>query len=158
MGDRRQPDRRDCRITLRAIINLAHLYGALVKAIQQARVDAHLAEVPSERLPVRAAATNRAMMDTDHPVPPDVGRRLTGNVHVGGRVVGNPPCKPATERTVAICDPFRCAREFHLYVAAVAASMSVHAILSIPVWGSGNDGAMNAMRFARACPTRGTTR
>lgn len=35
-----------------------------------------------------------AIMDTDHPVTPDVGCRLTKNVHAG-RVVGNPPCKPA---------------------------------------------------------------
>ena len=49
-----------------------YIDGAFIEAVQQARVDAHFAEILAKRLPMCAAAADRTMVDTDHSVAPDI--------------------------------------------------------------------------------------
>ena len=58
------------------VVELAHFDGLFVETIEQTGVDAHFAEIFPEGLPVRAAAANGAMMNTDHAIAPDVGGGL----------------------------------------------------------------------------------
>lgn len=62
--------------TLVRIVELPDLDGAFIETVEKARIDAHLAEIFAKRLPVRPAAAGRAVVNADHPVAPDIGRRL----------------------------------------------------------------------------------
>ena len=58
------------------IVEFPHLDGAFIETVKQARIDAHLAEIFSKRLPVGAAAADWTMVNADHSIAPHIGCRL----------------------------------------------------------------------------------
>ena len=58
------------------IIEFPNLDGAFIETVEQARIDAHLAEVFPKRLPVCSAAADRAVVNANHSIAPDIGRGL----------------------------------------------------------------------------------
>ena len=59
------------------IVEFPHFDGAFIKIVEQARIDAHLAEIFAKRLPVCATAADRTVVNADHSIAPDIGCRLT---------------------------------------------------------------------------------
>ena len=112
--------------TLAGVVEFPDLDGAFIETVEQARIDAHLPEVFAERLPVGPAAADRAVVDADHPIAPDIGCRLTRNAHLLWREIGDPPCEPATEGAVAVRDPRRRAWRLYADLAAMTASVDGH--------------------------------
>jgi len=132
------------RLALRSIrvVEFPDLDGAFIEIVEQACIDTHPAEVLPKGLPVSAAAADRAVVNTDHPVAPDIGCRLTGNAHLVGREISHAPGKPPTQRAVTVRNPCGLARQFYVHLAAVAASVNAHGHLYSPVWNIGKrDGA-----------------
>lgn len=111
------------------IVEFPHLDSAFVEIIEQACIDAHFAEVFPKSFPVGAATADRAVVDSDHSIAPDIGCRLARNAHLVRREIGYSPCEPTTQRAVAVRDPFGLARKLYLNVAAVAASVNAHGAL-----------------------------
>ena len=62
---------------LAGVVEFPDLDGAFIEAVEQACIDAHLAEVFPKRLPVGSAAAGWAVVNADHPVAPDIGCRFT---------------------------------------------------------------------------------
>ena len=58
------------------IVEFSNLDSGFIEAVKQARIDAHLAEILAKRLPMGPAAADRAMVNADHPITPDIGLRL----------------------------------------------------------------------------------
>lgn len=58
------------------VVELPHLDGLFVERVEQAGVDAHFTEIFPKGLPVSAAAADWAVVNTDHSIAPDIGRRL----------------------------------------------------------------------------------
>lgn len=108
------------------VVEFPDLDGTFVEIVEQACVDAHLAEVLPKSLPVGAAAADRAMMNADHSIAPDIGRRLAGNAYLIRREIGDTPCEPAAEGAIAVCNPLGLAWQLDLNVAAVTASVNAH--------------------------------
>ena len=61
---------------LTRVVEFPHFDGAFIESVEQSCFDAHPAEILSERLPVGAAAADRAVVDTDHSIAPNIGGRL----------------------------------------------------------------------------------
>ena len=59
------------------IVEFSDLDGAFIEIVEQACIDAHLAEIFAERLPVGAAAADWTMVNADHSIAPDISDRLT---------------------------------------------------------------------------------
>lgn len=58
------------------IVEFPHLDGAFIEIVEQACIDAHLAEIFPKRLPVGAAAADWTVVNADHSIAPDIGCRL----------------------------------------------------------------------------------
>ena len=56
------------------VVHLSDLDSGFIESIKQAGIDAHPAKVLAQRLPMCPAAADRAMMDANHAVTPDIGR------------------------------------------------------------------------------------
>ena len=80
----------------------------------------------AQRLPMRAAAADRAVVDADHPITPDKSGRLAGNAHVFGRKIRDPPRQPMAKRAIALRHPRRHAGHLDPHIAAVTASLNAH--------------------------------
>lgn len=59
-----------------SVVKHPNLNGAFIESVEQARIDADLAEIFAQRLPVRAAAADRAVVNADHFITPDIGHRV----------------------------------------------------------------------------------
>src|SRR3954464_5057004 len=77
------------------VVEVAHFHGAAIEqvpaladreAVEQPRADADPAVVLAGRVPMGEAGAGRAMMQSDHPVAPNVRRRFAG--HSDAAVVG----------------------------------------------------------------------
>ena len=88
-----------------SVVDLSNFDGAFVEIVEQACIDAHLAEVLPKRLPVCATAADWTVVDADHSITPDIGRRLARNAHLVRREIGDTPCEPTTERAVTVRNP-----------------------------------------------------
>ena len=108
------------------IVELPDLDGAFIEAVQQARVDAHLAEVLAKRLPMSSAAADRTVVDADHSVAPDICGGFSRNGHLVRRKICDPPRELPTERAIAIRNPLRLVRNLDPHVAAVTAAVNAH--------------------------------
>lgn len=111
---------------LTGIVELPDLDSAFIKIVEQPGIDAHFAEVFPKRLPVGSAAADRAVVNADHSIAPDIGRRLAGNAYLIRREIGDTPCEPAAEGAIAVCNPLGLAWQLDLNVAAVTASVNAH--------------------------------
>ncbi len=58
------------------IVEFSDLDGAFIEIVKQARIDAHLAEVLSKRLPVGSAAADWTVVNANHSIAPNIGRGL----------------------------------------------------------------------------------
>jgi hypothetical protein len=58
------------------VVELSHFDGAFVETVKQAGIDSHLAEILPQRLPMGPAAAGWTVMNADHSITPDIGRRL----------------------------------------------------------------------------------
>jgi hypothetical protein len=108
------------------VVEFPDLDDALIEIVEQAGIDAHLAEVLTEGLPVGSAAADGAVVDANHPIAPDIGRRLTRNAHLIWWEIRDPPREPATEGAVAVRNPRRRTCQLYAYVAAMTASEGGH--------------------------------
>ena len=61
---------------LTGIVELPDLDSAFIKIVEQPGIDAHFAEVFPKRLPVGSAAADRAVVNADHSIAPDISCRL----------------------------------------------------------------------------------
>ena len=126
------------KVSSACVVEFANLDGSFVEIIEQARVDAHFAEVLAKGLPMRAAAANRAVMNADHSVAPHIGSGLAADAYLLWRKISNAPCEAPTKGAVTVRNPFWPAWQFYLHVAAVAASVNAHRDLVFPVCGVRN--------------------
>jgi hypothetical protein len=55
------------------IIELPHLDSAFIEIIEQTCIDAHFAEILTERLPVCATTADWTVMYANHSITPDIG-------------------------------------------------------------------------------------
>lgn len=108
------------------VVELADLHGLFIERVEQARVNAHFAEILPKGLPVRAAAANGAMVDADHAITPDIGGRFPCNFDLIRGEIGDAPCQPTTERTITVRHPFWLAWQLDPDVSAMAASVNAH--------------------------------
>lgn len=108
------------------VVELPDLDEMFIEAVEQPGVDAHRAEILAEGLPMRAAPADRAMVDADHAIAPDVGDGLAGHAHVVRRIISDALGGPATERAVAVRDPCRRSRHLDPHGAAMTASLNSH--------------------------------
>lgn len=108
------------------VVELSDLDGLFIEPVEQARVNAHFAEILPKGLPVRAAAANGAMVDADHAIAPDIGGRFPCNFHLIRREIGDAPCQPTTERTITVRHPFWLPWQLDPDVSAMAASVNAH--------------------------------
>lgn len=111
------------------IIKLPDFNCIFVEIIQQAGVDPHFAEILLKRLPMGATATGRAMMDADHAVAPHIGLGFARYCDLFGRIIGNAPPRPATQRAITICHPTRRNWQFDTDIPTVTASGDAHHFL-----------------------------
>lgn len=58
------------------VVEFSDFDGAFIEIVEQARIDAHLAEIFPKRLPVGSAAADRTVVNADHSIAPDIGCRL----------------------------------------------------------------------------------
>ena len=58
------------------VVEFSNLDGAFVEIVKQSCIDPHLAEIFPKRLPMGPAAANWAVVNADHSIAPDIGRRL----------------------------------------------------------------------------------
>lgn len=111
------------------IVEFSDFDCIFIEAVEQARIDAHLAEIFPKRLPVCAAAADRTMMNADHAIAPDIGSRFTADADLLWREISDAPREPATERAITICNPRRLARHLYPDIAAVTAPVDHHGAL-----------------------------
>lgn len=111
------------------VVDFPNLDGIFIEIVEQARIDAHLAKVFAKRLPVGATAADRAVMNANHSIPPDIGCRLARNCYLVRRIICDTPREPAAERAVTVCDPRRLAWQLYLHVAAMTAPVNTHGLL-----------------------------
>ncbi len=58
------------------IVELPYLDDTFVEIVEQACIDTHFSEVFPKGLPMSAAAADWTMVNADHSITPDIGRRL----------------------------------------------------------------------------------
>ena len=84
-------------LNLISVVEFPNFDGAFIEIIKQSRIDPHFAEVLAKRPPVSSAAADRAVVNADHSVAPDIGFRLAGNMDMFRREVSHTPCEPPTK-------------------------------------------------------------
>ena len=58
------------------IVEFPHLDGVFIEIVEQACIDPHFPKIFPESLPVRTAAADWTVVNADHSIAPDIGRRL----------------------------------------------------------------------------------
>ena len=141
------------------IVEFPNLDGAFIEIVEQARIDAHLAEVFSKRLPVCAAATDWTVVNADHAIAPDIGSRPARYAYLVWWKISDAPCEPATQGAVAVCDPRGLAWQFYPHLAAVTASVDHRGdlLLRVRTVRKGVGSGRCAMRQTRYLLPRGSS-